>query len=41
MNKDYFAIMQERLAKPIIREDAKDDWKANMPLAQNRLFDDD
>ena len=40
-NDEYMQIIRERLAKPIIREDAKDDWKANMPLAQNRLFDDE
>ncbi len=36
---EYFAIMRDRLAKPIIRENPADDWSNNMPLAQAGLFD--
>ena len=35
---EYFAIMEERLGKPIIIENEAVDWQQNMPLAQGGLF---
>ncbi len=35
----YVQVIRERLAKPIIRENATADWDNNMPLANAELFD--